>query len=148
MNNATVWERVLSSVQGRINHESFNTWFRPITFIGSDPEGIHLGVPDKVFEDWILSNYQEVLDESLDEAGFAGRTLSFEVVPDDSVIPGDHDPLALNLGTNSSLPFHGNPASALLHAAEVSRFLPADLTAPDPLVVSLNQRYTFETFVV
>jgi len=148
MSNASVWETVLSSVQGRINHESFTTWFRPITFIGSDPEGIHLGVPDKVFEDWILSNYQEVLDESLDEAGFAGRTLSFEVVPDDSVIPGDHDPLGLNLGPSSSLPFNGSPASALLDATENSRFLTADLTAPDPLVVSLNQRYTFETFVV
>jgi len=148
MSNASVWEAVLSSVERRVNHESFTTWFRPITFLGGDPEGIHLGVPDQVFEDWILSNYQEVLDESLDEAGFAGRALSFEVVPDDSIIPADHDSLGLNLSTAGSLPFNGSPASARLRAAEETRFSPAGLVDPELLVVSLNHRYTFETFVV
>ena len=47
MSNAAVWESVLSAVEKRINHESFTTWFRPITFMNSDPSTIYLKVPDR-----------------------------------------------------------------------------------------------------
>src|SRR5207253_8637183 len=79
MSNAAVWESVLSAVEKRINHESFTTWFRPITFMNSDPSTIYLKVPDQVFEDWILNNYRDVLEESLEEADLGGCEINFRV---------------------------------------------------------------------
>src|SRR5437762_11542004 len=92
MSNAAVWESVLSAVEKRINHESFTTWFRPITFMNSDPSAIYLKVPDRVFEDWILNNYRTVLEESLQEADLAGHEIRFEVDsrPAAEQEPGDH----------------------------------------------------------
>src|SRR5215475_1654632 len=82
MSDINVWDAVLSSIEKRINHESFTTWFKPITFIGKDGVTLHLGVPDRVFEDWILNNYRDVVDESLEEAGLSGCSIDFEVVND------------------------------------------------------------------
>src|SRR2546421_8125257 len=79
MSNAAVWESVLSAVEKRINHESFTTWFKPITFMDRDPSTIYLKVPDQVFEDWILNNYRDVLEESLEEADLGGCKINFRV---------------------------------------------------------------------
>src|SRR5215510_13630010 len=82
MSEVNVWDAVLSAIEKRINHESFTTWFKPIAFIGRDSDTIRLGVPDHVFEDWILNNYRDVVDESLVEAGLSGYSIGFEVVND------------------------------------------------------------------
>src|SRR5262249_14807124 len=84
MSEVNVWDVVLSAIERRINHESFTTWFKPITFIGQDSATIHLGVPDRVFEDWILNNYRDVIDESLEESSLSGYSIHFEVAPDPS----------------------------------------------------------------
>src|SRR5262244_10025 len=80
MSEVNVWDAVLSAIEKRINHESFTTWFKPITFIGKEGVTIRLGVPDRVFEDWILNNYRDVIDESLEEASLSGYSINFEVV--------------------------------------------------------------------
>src|SRR5215510_13053356 len=80
MSEVNVWDAVLSAIEKRINHESFTTWFKPITFIRKDSDTICLGVPDHVFEDWILNNYRDVGDESLEETGLSGHSIDFEVV--------------------------------------------------------------------
>src|SRR5205085_7652572 len=79
MNGTDIWESVLSAVEKRINHESFTTWFKPITFMDHDPSTIYLKVPDQVFEDWILNNYRDVLEESLEEADPGGCEINFRV---------------------------------------------------------------------
>src|SRR5262247_3178250 len=82
MSDINVWDAVISAIEKRINHESFTTWFKPITFIRKDGATLHLGVPDRVFEDWILNNYRDVVDESLQEASLSGYSIDFEVVND------------------------------------------------------------------
>ncbi|HEX4948618.1 MAG TPA: DnaA N-terminal domain-containing protein, partial [Blastocatellia bacterium] len=77
MQSSSVWESLLSSIEKRVNHESFTTWFRPISFISQNQDTICLTVPDPVFEDWIFNNYREVLDESLDENNLAGTKIVF-----------------------------------------------------------------------
>src|SRR5215212_2042230 len=79
MSVTNIWESVLSAVEKRVNHESFTTWFKPIAFVEIDGTALRLRVPDQVFEDWILNNYQDILEESLDEAGISGCSVTFEV---------------------------------------------------------------------
>lgn len=82
MIEVNVWAEVLSGIEKRINRESFTAWFKPITFIGNDGARIRLGVPNQVFQDWILSSYWDVMDESLEEAGLSGYSVGFEVETD------------------------------------------------------------------
>src|SRR5262249_26236499 len=149
MSEVNVWDAVLSAIEKRINHESFTTWFKPITFIGQDSAKIRLSVPDHVFEDWILNNYRDVMDESLEEAGLSGYSISFEVVSDSTrtnetkgsafKIAARHD-TASKSETSASPPLN-TPAlqptrtMALMADSEVSE-------------LPLNPKYSFETFVV
>ena len=73
------WSTLISAVERRVNHESFGTWFNPITLDRIEDGAIWLRVPDRVFEDWILNNYRDVLDEAMEESGLAGLEIRFEV---------------------------------------------------------------------
>ncbi|MEP7269893.1 MAG: chromosomal replication initiator protein DnaA [Acidobacteriota bacterium] len=148
MSEVNVWESVLTAVEKRINHESFTTWFKRINLLESDTTRLHLGVPDKVFEDWILNNYREVFDEALEEAGLTGRAISFEIVPEKGVVPGDRDALALDLNNSPNLAYSVAPIPGALGSLERNRLNPAVFGVSDPLDLVLNQRYTFDSFVV
>lgn len=147
MNDVNVWDAVLTAVEKRINHESFTTWFKRINLIESDTDKIHLGVPDKVFEDWILNNYRDVFEESLEEAGLSGREVSFEIIPDKSYPSADRDPLALDLN-NPNIPIAGLPVPVNIGSLERGSVVGSGFVTPDPLDLVLNQRYTFGSFVV
>jgi chromosomal replication initiator protein len=149
MGEANLWDSVLSAVEKRVNHESFTTWFKPIAFLGSDHKSIRLQVPDRVFEDWILNNYREVLEESLEEANLAGRSIYFEInakflareraVGQKIDLPPLNDPKV----DNRSIPATVN--QPIYHESPVTKPHYAD---PEPAELPLNQRYTFTTFVV
>ena len=79
MDETNVWNSILAAVEKRINHESFTTWFKPISFLDSDDAALRLRIPDRVFEDWILNNYRDVFEEAMEEAGVAGIAVHFEV---------------------------------------------------------------------
>ncbi len=149
MNSINIWDSVLSAVEKRINHESFTTWFKPITFNKSDDSTIYLKVPDRVFEDWILNNYRDVLEESLEELNLGGRKISFEVASQENQGP--------DYNSERDLPPR-DPPDFLLNGPSTqtqgSSFF-ADTPLPtttfvdiEPLDLPLNSKYTFDTFVV
>jgi chromosomal replication initiator protein len=149
MSEVNVWDAVLLAIEKRINHESFTTWFKPITFIGKDSDTIRLGVPDRVFEDWILNNYRDVLDESLEEANFFGYSINFEVVSDSAKadeLKGSAFKTAqrrdgVSRSENSTAP---SPLTPVAQAAMTI----ANLVDSEILDLPLNPKYSFETFVV
>src|SRR5262249_54191787 len=148
MSEVNVWNSVLSAIEKRINHESFTTWFKPITFIGKEGVSIHLGVPDRVFEDWILNNYRDVVDESLEEACLSGHSISFEVVND----AAKTDELKSSVFKTTprrdaiSKPESTSP-SAIPAPVVQSTMMIANLTDSEILDLPLNPKYSFETFV-
>jgi chromosomal replication initiator protein len=151
MSEVNVWEMVLSAIEKRINHESFTTWFKPITFIGQDGATIDLGVPDHVFEDWILNNYRDVIDESLEEAGLSGFSISFEVSPAPSKTNFKTTPRR-DTGSLSEAPSQSTFNAPAVHpapavAAPVARNM-ALMADSEISEIPLNPKYSFETFVV
>lgn len=145
MSMANIWDSVLSAVEKRVNHESFTTWFKPICFIDMEEGTLRLNVPDRVFEDWILNNYRDVLEESLDEAGISSCAIVFEVSSDS----GPHSEYSktaviLNeLGGKPKVPTSSSRQFFSGSSFSTSQFADSDLTE-----TPLNQKYTFETFVV
>jgi chromosomal replication initiator protein len=151
MSEVNVWEVVLSAIEKRINHESFTTWFKPITFIGQDSATINLCVPDRVFEDWILSNYRDVIDESLEEASLAGYSIRFEVAPDSSKTnfktAPRRDTGSLSEPTAQSA-FNPPAVQAALAMATPAPRNMAFMADSEVSELPLNPKYSFETFVV
>lgn len=148
MAEVRVWDAVLAEVEKRINHESFTTWFKRINLIETLDDRIILGIPDRVFEDWILNNYREVFEESLTQAGLEGRNIQFEIIPDNNSVSGDRDALSLDLKPAPNVQFGSVQHTGGLGTMERSGLATSVALAPDPLDLVLNQRYTFGSFVV
>lgn len=151
MDNKTVWDKVLLAVEKRVNHESFITWFRPISFLGINQTTILLQVPDQVFGDWIMNNYRDVLEEALEEAQLGTKDILFQV-HSGSAMPTTTAP---SVTSNNPIPENEAREIPLQTVAPSSPHNRAIKTYPnqksfdtDPFEPTLNPKYTFDTFVV
>jgi chromosomal replication initiator protein len=155
-----LWSDLLNAVEKRLNRQSFETWFRPIRFEGCDnsEQVLHLRAPNQVVKDWVSSNYSEVIDESLEEMNLSEYHVDWMVEDDESHVAEKIIEKDEAGSTAYSLPetATGNgksktpSLSSLLEAAESDGLMPGATTFVDiePIELSLNPKYTFQTFVV
>src|SRR6185436_9520159 len=128
---------ILAAISKRINHQSFNTWFKPISFATRDDSTIYLKVPNEIFRDWITSNYFDILEESLQELNLEGYKLNFLV----------EEQRAVSAAVNAE-PAIKPSRTVSFHAQEMNSFGIARLIEIEPVELPLNPKYTFDTFVV
>jgi chromosomal replication initiator protein len=131
---------ILSSISKRVNHQSFNAWFKPISLASKDDSTLCLRVPDESYEEWIVGNYADVIEESLQELNLDGYKIRF-VFDDKST---QHSAKAEN-GKN------GVSKSLAQLSLNQQENLPFGLTKGmeiEPAELPLNNKYTFDTFVV
>jgi chromosomal replication initiator protein len=122
--DATIWDQVLARIETKVNNHSFDTWFRPTSFIADGGGAITVRVPNPSFRDWLTKHYSVVLSEALAEVRRPGTSVLF--VSDDVA---------------QEAPPETPPADS---ASESSSTGLAPSTAPG----GLNPRYTFDTFIV
>src|SRR5215216_4561721 len=124
---------ILSAISKRVNHQSFNTWFKPISFATRDDSTIYLKVPNEIFRDWITSNYFDILEESLQELNLEGYKLNFLI----------EEQKASTAVVSSELP--ARPSRIVsVHAQEMNSFGIARLIEIEPVELPLNPKYTFD----
>jgi chromosomal replication initiator protein len=58
------WNQVLSAIEKRTNRQSFDTWFRAITYHGCENGVLRLTVPTESFRQCLLENYSDLLLEA------------------------------------------------------------------------------------
>jgi chromosomal replication initiator protein len=158
--DGAAWDALLTAVQKRVNHESYNTWFRPLSLERFDGNTIRVQVPDRVFEDWILNNYRDVLDDSMEEVALAGYEIRFEVCMRPAAAESPEltaggtaaptgqrpvHPTADNRTATPSTAHHRPPPQGARMTTTPPR---PHATGPEAPELPLNQKYTFETFVV
>ncbi len=155
-----LWNDILHAVEKRLNRQIFDTWFRPIQFEGCDnsEQVLHLRAPNQVVKDWVSTNYSEVIDQSLEEMNLAEYHVDWMIEDTETATTEKSIENNLDNGDSYSLPEtatgkrNGNSSSlfSLLEAAESDGLTPAATTFVDiePIELSLNPKYTFQTFVV
>jgi chromosomal replication initiator protein len=121
--DATIWDQVLARIESKVNLHSFNTWFKPTSFIADSGTTITVRVPDAMFREWLTKHYSMVLAEALTEVRRPGASLVF--VSEEAIRSAPPTP-----AEPGSEPEAGSP--------------PPPVTAPG----GLNPRYTFDTFIV
>ena len=154
-----VWNGLLQAVEKRLNHQSFETWFRSIQFDGYDEAShiLHLRAPNQIVKDWVSSNYSDVLSDSLDELNLSSYRIDWAVddsapVPTDPIEPANAQGGSFDL--NSDAADNGRISNSnlftLLEAAESDGLAPSATNFVDiePLELSLNPKCSFQTFVV
>lgn len=153
-----LWSNILHAIEKRLNRQSFETWFRPIRFDGCDDseQVLHLRAPNQVIRDWVSSNYSEVLDETLEELNLTDYHVDWmveEEQPSNQVFAQEKEEQE-SYNIPEIAPKNGNSRGSslftLLEAAESDGLTPGATTFVDiePIELSLNPKYTFQTFVV
>ena len=129
---------VLTAISRRLNHESFDTWFKPISKASKDSSTLYLTVPNEVFRDWISGNYFDVIEESLEELHLSGYKVDFLLEDDRPQSPhspeSNPDPSRDRQFSQPTRP----PSAPLTTRSSVA----------EPAELPLNPKYKFETFVV
>lgn len=153
-----VWNSLLQAVEKRLNHQSFETWFRSIQFDGYDEDDhtLHLRAPNQVVKDWVSSNYSDVISDSLAELNLASYRVDWTVdeastAPADATDPADtEDNFSLKAADVGNGRINNSTLFSLLEAAESDGLAPSATNFVDiePLELSLNPKCSFQTFVV
>ena len=125
-----LWERALARIETKVNRHSFYTWFKPTTLVRDDGTKLILRVPNTLVREWLTKHYAGVLAEAFGEVGRHG--VAFEFLTDEE------------LDQASALQSINEP-----DVVDVPEAAEAAQTPPPVVRLSgLNQRYTFDTFVV
>lgn len=139
---SNVWSDILLSLRNRLNQQTLDTWFKPIAFEGIDNSQhlICLRAPNQIVKDWVVSNYSELLDESLTQLRLGGYSVGWVVEKHPDPHSGDwlqnpHDlvPKQTTAAESNVVAFNSrpNPVSPPIHS--------------EP---NLSAKYTYESFVV
>jgi len=132
-----VWGQILHSLKGRLTQQALDTWFSPIQFesLDNSQHVLNLRAPNQVVKDWVVTNYGNVLAESLNELRLSEYSVGWVVgkVPDWVSEP---------ITPESSLKLQ-SPATSTTPVVTVSEPVPLEKSEP-----SLSSKYTYESFVV
>jgi len=77
----TLWDDVLTRVEGKVNRHTFATWFRPTTQIAWDGSRLRVHVPTPQFREWLTRNYEGLVTEALREVGYEAAEVVYEPTP-------------------------------------------------------------------
>lgn len=129
---------ILSAISKRVNYQSFNTWFKPISSADKDESNVYIKVPSEVFRDWIINNYTDIIEESLEELELDGYNIKFLI----------EEKVKSEEKVNSFEKVYPVAKLQAFNGHEISNFGIAKPLEIDPVELPLNPKYTFDTFVV
>lgn len=158
MENKSVWNNILQSVEKRLNKQIFDSWFRPIQFDGCDENEkvLHLRA-GQVTKDWVSTYYSEVINQTLKELNLTSYRLDWEVEESEmSEQSFDDDEDETEFFFEKQRNFSAVPKTNNFNNNYIDKPKPEVLiknSSPnfvdiEPIENSLNQKYTFKTFVV
>ncbi len=170
----TLWDRILSSLQRKMNSQSFNTWLRPTQQLSLADGALQIEVPSAVFAEFIHKNYLPLIEESARELSIADLRLHF--TSRDHEVARRHAPppardagrdagrevthvatthAAVTHGPVSPAPVTHAPARAVTPRWPVMTVSEAPVAPKPPSATpahgtfsSVISRYTFDSFVV
>jgi chromosomal replication initiator protein len=152
-----VWNSLLEAVEKRLNHQSFETWIRPIQFDGYDESArvLHLRAPNQIFKDWVTTNFSQVIRDSLVELNLASARVEWTVEDSDEAASQaagleKDESFALSSDETNNGRASNSVVFSLLEAAKSDGLAPTATNFVDiePLELSLNPKCSFQTFVV
>ncbi|MGD0336084.1 MAG: chromosomal replication initiator protein DnaA [Candidatus Omnitrophota bacterium] len=119
VNLGDIWEQAKVILKDRLGQSVFETWIQPLQVKPSQKEGLFLEAPDNFFKDWVEKHYKGLISETIASVGGANNI-----------------PLYLETDSGSQPPAEPFPTP------------PHGRTAEPVKTSNLNDRYTFENFVI
>ena len=150
-----LWARCLLNIERHVRPQSFNTWFRPTQARRFDAEVLELVVSSSYFADWVESNYLPLIQRAVEDETRLTPTITFTVAEDTGEVPGLASSAAA-AGPRTVAPPTPTADTETTVVAAPSAGAGERRPTPEPatsfagrqLPTPLNERYTFDTFVV
>jgi chromosomal replication initiator protein len=133
------WMQILAALEKKVIRQSFETWLKPTRFSHAAGRTLYVRVPSPEFQH-IGDKYGDLIQEAIDLQSLDFDDVSFVTAEEDPSIPpqrrdGGFGPVA-------------DRAPAALHAAPAQRSTPEQARFDWSTAAQLNQRYTFDAFVI
>ncbi len=140
-----LWAQCLLNIEQSVRPRSFNTWFRPTRARRFDAESLVLEVPTSFFADYVETNYLDKIQKTVQEVTALVPKIAFIVADEETaqapaLVPGHGPTLSASTSLKPEKPHLQEVQEELSKGKESSSNLPP--------FISLNESYTFETFVV
>ncbi len=131
------WIQILSALEKKVNRPSFDTWFKPTRYSHVASRKLFVRVPSPEFQH-LGDKYSDLIQEAIEQQALELDDVCFVTAEEDPSIPkprqdGGFPPVSAHAPTA--------PPAAPARAPEQARF---DWST----AAQLNQRYTFEAFVI
>lgn len=65
-----VWDKAKAVIKPQINQESFETWFAPTIGLYITDNVLEIGMPNKLWVNWLYDNYSDIISEALGDWKF------------------------------------------------------------------------------
>lgn len=124
MENASIWNNVLEVLKGKLNKQSYDTWFAPSKLISGSENEIIVEVPNNFTKDWLEKHYKNLIEETIKALENKDIKISFVLSKSIPTI------------IESSNTQQSNP--------------PQNKTFNNNIIIGsqINSQYTFENFIV
>ena len=120
-----LWSRVLEAARGRLQEQTYRTWMAGTTALGLTESELLVEAPSEFHVEWLEDKYGPLLSDLIEQA--LGR------------------PLRLKVQCGNPAPTPSIPTVEVATPASAPSAPAVGATSPSP---SLNERYSFERFVV
>ncbi len=71
------WQKILRALKAKINPHSFETWMRPIRYLGEQDGVLYVRIPTAEFKH-VGEKYADLIREAMDSLGMEYRDVQFE----------------------------------------------------------------------
>jgi chromosomal replication initiator protein len=122
-----IWSRTLSLIRENLNHQTFITWFEPITPISLSNKQLTVQIPSQFFYEFIEKHYSELIKRSLQQTMGEDAEILYSVVMNNkNEVINNHKKFPLPQPSQKTSQIDNNEMN---------------------YSTQLNDRYTFENFV-
>jgi len=132
---SVLWQAVLGEIELSISRGNFVTWFKNTCLLKESDDGIVVGVPNVFIKQQLERKYKELILQTMHKNGAGAKSVEFKI--HSGLTPKEKEPetlVSLNpeLSVGSSADTKPAPSNTLAHTYRQG----------------LNERYTFENFIV
>lgn len=140
------WDRVIGRLRDEVGDTAFRSWLRPIIVHQVSSDSVRLGLPSRFMRDWVATHYAERIRTLWGAENPDIRSVEIVVNPLSSAADAV-EPAAVKAAVKpAALPTPLEPAlRGEVRKASVTQPSLAEIEA---LGASLDQRFTFDNFVV
>jgi len=151
MTNVTtdLWRQCLQSIQGKIQPQSFATWFAPTSACSLTAEEAIIEVPNSFFADWLEEHYAWLILSTIQEELLWQPKLAFTVSIQTPHPTPNSTPNEVPQIEQASPHYHkGETLAPGLSSNPLQPQISLSEPKPNRPIFPLNPRYRFDNFVV